>query len=230
MTKINKSALIIALVATFVVTALSIKTAYAECRQNYGGGETCFVTNKFKIRKFVRLEGDNNWKDEITIDLNDDDENDKKIEFKVEVTAEIDNPDNVDLDDVLFDDMKMKDKLPEELKFLDESEDDLTEEWDDFEAGETKTFYFTVKIKDDEKDQDEEFEKCVVNKASLYYQDEFQGSDEAVVCYKKTEDVLGVTTSELPKTGALPLEGLAGLALISLGSYLSLKNRKLNAN
>lgn len=227
--KKNKTLLtaLVSLGVIAVVATANAGVAYADCQQNYGGGETCFVTNKFKIKKYVRLEGDKTWRDEVTVNLNDDDEKDKKIEFKVEVTAEVDNPDNVDLSEVKFDDLKMKDKWPDELKFLDsESEDELTEEWDDFKAGDKKTFYFTGKITSDEKNRDGEFEKCVVNKASLYYQGDFQGSDEATVCYKKTGEVLGITTSELPKTGFIPVEGLTGVSMLALGSFLTIKSKK----
>lgn len=203
---------------------LNTNTAKADnCEQNYGGGETCVVTTNFRIRKYVRLEGDKTWRDEVLVDLDDDDENDKRIEFKIEVSVNV-SDDDADVSGISFDDMKMKDKWPDELKFLeDESDDDLTEEWDDFEPGETKTFYLTGKIESDERDRDDEFEKCVVNKASLYYEDDLQGSDEAVVCYRKTDDVLGITTSELPRTGAMPIEAIAGSLMLSLGVYLKSK-------
>ncbi len=221
------NSLILAALVTVVSAGVLTDKANATCEQRYGGGETCVVTSTFKIRKYVRLEGDKSWRDEVTIDLNDGDENDKKIEFKVEVTAEISDSHNVDLDKITFDDLKMKDSWPEELKFLDESDDDLKEEWDDFKAGDKKTFRFTGKIQGDEKDKDGEFEKCVVNKASLYYEDEFQASDEAVVCYKKTEDVLGTSTvAELPKTGLLPIPAILGVALLSASGLLKLARKK----
>ncbi len=212
---------VVALVATILT-----KPVFADCTPNYGGGETCTYTKKFTIEKFVKLEGDSNWKDEVSVDLNDDDEKDKDVMFKIVITANIEDADGIDPDDVEFDDMKMKDSLPDELKFLDdESQDELVEEWDNFKPGETKTFYFTTKIRNSEKDKEGEFEKCVVNKAKLYYKDDLQGSDSAVVCYKKTGDVLG-DVSELPETGEFPVTGMAGMGLIALGSVMKLKRKK----
>lgn len=226
-TKKILNSLLISVLVTGVSVGLNSNKANASCEQTYGGGETCVVTSTFKIKKYVRLEGDKTWRDEINIDLNDSDENDKKIEFKVEVTAEVSDGHNVDLSNITFDDLKMKDSWPEELKFLDESDDDLKEEWDDFKAGDKKTFHFTGKIQSDERNKEGEFEKCVVNKASLYYKDDFQASDEAVVCYKKTGDVLGTTTvAELPKTGFLPLPAILGMVLLSTGSLLKLALKK----
>lgn len=217
--------LLLALGSVVILTNVFAAKAYADCETNYGGGETCTYNSHFKIQKWVKLEGDSSWKDDVLVDLNDDDENDKRILFKVQVTANVTNADGVDVDKINFDDMKMKDNWPDELKFLDdESKNDLTEEWDDFKPGETKTFYFTAKIKSDEKNKDGDFEKCVVNKASLYYQGDFQGSDDAVVCYKKGSDVLGAST-ELPETGFLPVEGIVGLLMTAAGVGLKLKKK-----
>jgi hypothetical protein len=226
MIKTNKKANLIvsgllAVVATLVVANTSAKTAFADCEQNYGGGENCTYTRRLRIHKWVKLDGDNTWKDEVVIDLNDGNENDKKILFKVEVTADISDASGVDKSKIEFDDMKMKDKWPSELKFLeDQSESDLTEEWDNFKPGETKTFYYAAKIQGSEKNRVGDFQKCVVNKASLYYKNDNQGSADAVVCYKKVTDVLGTSTSRSPETGALPVSGIVGFSLMSLGTVL----------
>jgi hypothetical protein len=229
MLKTNKSnrtnlilSALLAVVSTLVIANATAQTAFADCEQNYGGGKNCTYTRKFKIQKWVKLDGDNTWKDEVVIDLNGN-ENDKKILFKVEVTADISNADGIDKSKVEFDDMKMKDKWPSELKFLEnESQNDLTEEWDNFKPGETKTFYFAAKIQGSEKNRSGDFQKCVVNKATLYYKDDSQGSDDAVVCYKKVTDVLG-TSTQLPETGIVPVGAIVGMALMSLGTVLKLK-------
>ncbi len=214
-----------AVVMTVLVANITSKTAFADCESNYGGGETCTYTKQFKIQKWVKLDGDNTWKDEVVIDLNSGNEIDKKILFKVEVKVDISNASGVDTSKIKFDEMKMKDKWPSELKFLeDESESNLTEEWDNFKPGETKIFYFAAKIQGSEKNKEGEFQKCVVNKASLYRKGDFQASDDAVVCYKRTTDVLGVTT--LPETGVLPVIGYIGMALMSLGVALRKFKRK----
>ena len=231
MIKTNKSNLInlilssvTAVVMTVLVANITSKTAFADCESNYGGGETCTYPKQFKIQKWVKLDGDNSWKDEVVIDLNNGNEIDKKILFKVEVKVDISNASGVDTSKIKFDEMKMKDKWPSELKFLeDESESNLTEEWDNFKPGETKTFYFAAKIQGSEKNKEGDFQKCVVNKASLYRKGDFQSADDAVVCYKRTTDVLGATT--LPETGAVPVSGIVGMALMSLGTVLKLKKK-----
>lgn len=193
----------------------------AECTPNYGGGENCVYESRFKIKKYVKLEDDNSWKDEVLIDLDDDDEDDKKILFKVEVTVDVEG-DDIDEDSIEFDDMEMKDSLPDELKFLSESEDDLTEEWDNFKAGDKKTFYFTTKITDSEKKKDGSYEKCVINTAKLYQDGDKVDDDDAVVCYKRGGDVLG-TSTELPETGTPGIAGISGILSLALGAYLRLK-------
>jgi len=87
----------------------------------------------------------------------------------------------------------------------------LTEYWDDFEPGETKTFYIEAKVKEEEYDRDVDFEKCVVNKAEVEWDGEFEGSDTATVCYGD-EDV-----TELPETGSNEIVALIGFGLIAAG-------------
>jgi hypothetical protein len=103
--------------------------------------------------------------------------------------------------------MKMEDFLPSEIERVDG--DGLTEYWEDFEPGETKTFYIDVEIDSDEFDR-ENFDKCVVNKAEVRYDGKFEGADTATVCYGVGE------ITELPETGfvetALPL----GLGLLAV--------------
>lgn len=198
--------------------------ALASCEPNYGGGENCIFTGSFTIEKWVRLEDDDTWRDEVVIDLNDDDEKDKEIEFRIKVTARLTDVKGIDPDDIDFDDLKMKDSWPDELKLLDD-EDELTQEWDNMKPGETKTFYLSAKIESDQKNRDGSFEKCVINKAKLYYKDDLQGSDDAVVCYKKVEegDVLGIST-ELPETGGGLVPVLLGLSVTAAGLVLGKRN------
>lgn len=212
-------------VALFTVATILVGTTrvYAlDCETNYGG---CSVEKKFKIEKYVRLEGDNNWHDEVTVDLNDSDEAKKKIEFKVVITNKM-KGDNVDVSGLDIDNMKSEDRWPDELKFLDdESKNKLTEEWDNFKSNTSKTFYLTGKILDSEKNKGGNFQKCVVNKVELYHDGDEVDQDDAVVCYKKVteSEVLGATT-ELPKTGASEVAGLVGVLLTGTGIYLKKKS------
>ncbi len=192
----------------FVVAAVALKTTvYADnCESNYGGGETCLVNKRFKIEKSVKVEGDDNWKDKVTLDKGD---KDKTILFKVKITNMSDNT-----GDVTFDNMKMEDFLPKELHKV--GGDGLTEEWDNFKPGQTKTFEIEAKIDSDEFDRKESFEKCVVNKAEVRWEGEFEGADTATVCFG--HDKSG--PKELPKTGGFPIEAATGFGLVSVGLVL----------
>jgi len=195
MTKSVNYKLISALVVAGVAGVLSGGSAYAGCTSNYGGGETCIYNKNFDIEKKVRKEGDDSWKDKVTgVD------EDEVVEFKIKVK----NEGEVDVDD-----MKMSDKLPKEMERV--GGDGLTEYWDDFEAGETKTFVIKAKVKDSEYDR-KNFEKCVVNKAEVLYDGEDEASDTATVCYSDSEP------TELPKTGGSSLlYGVLGLGLTAVG-------------
>lgn len=197
MTKSVNYKLISALVVAGVAGVLSGGTAYAGCTSNYGGGETCIYNKNFDIEKKVRKEGDDSWKDKVTgVD------EDEVVEFKIKVK----NEGEVDVDD-----MKMSDKLPKEMERV--GGDGLSEYWDDFEAGETKTFVIKAKVKDSEYDKDN-FEKCVVNKAEVLYDGEDEASDTATVCYSDSEP------TELPKTGGSSLlYGVLGLGLTAVGAF-----------
>ena len=113
--------------------------------------------------------------------------------------------------------MKMKDSLPDELKKV--GGDGLTEEWDDFEPGDTESFIIKVKVYDDEFDE-ENFDKCVVNKAEVRYDGTFEGSATATVCYGNE----GIT--ELPETGVSALGlGFTGFGFIAIGSLIKRSKR-----
>ncbi|OGC68655.1 hypothetical protein A2415_02280 [candidate division WWE3 bacterium RIFOXYC1_FULL_39_7] len=214
---------LIAVTGLFAVALVlsTVSVSAEECDTTYGGGETCIINKSFKIRKWVKLEGDETWREEVTIDLNDDDENDKEIYFKIEVTNNV-TSDDVDVDDMEFDDMKMKDILPDELKLDKDSEDEPEENWDNFKAGDKKTFYLTVKLKDKERERDGTFHKCAINKAELYFDGDFEGADDAAVCWKRGDKE---KIKELPKTGT-PIEtGIAGAGLIVLGALIK-KSKK----
>jgi hypothetical protein len=105
--------------------------------------------------------------------------------------------------------MKMEDFLPEEMYKV--GGNGLTEEWDNFDPKDEKVFIIQAKVDSDEYDSDVRFEKCVVNKAELRWDGEFQGSDTATVCYGNIEP------TELPKTGAFSTMGLSGLVLLVSG-------------
>ncbi len=216
--KNTKSFLVNLIVSIIAVTAVStsiVEKVYADskCEENYGGGENCLVNKRFKIEKYVRLEGEKKdksckeWNDEVTIDLTDGDEKDKYVEFCVRVKNMSDSTGNFD-----FDDMKMKDSLPDELHRI--GGDGLTEYWDNFEPGETKEFRIKVRIDEDELDRKGEYEKCAVNKATAYWEGVSEGSDTATVCWKNYDKEI----KELPKTGSeSALAGIAGAVLTAVG-------------
>lgn len=197
MTKSVNYRLISALVVSAVSTGLfGVGQVYAGCTPNYGGGQTCVYNKNFDIEKKVRKAGDDSWKDKVT--------GVKKGEI-VEFRIKVKNDGEVDVDD-----MKMTDKLPKEMERVGGS--GLTEYWDDFEKGKSKTFVIRAKVKDSEYDR-KNFEKCVVNKAVVEYDGDQEGSDTATVCYGDR----GPT--ELPKTGGNSLlYGALGLGLMAVGA------------
>ncbi len=169
---------------------------YAGCTPNYGGGQTCVYNKNFDIEKKVRKAGDDSWKDKVT-----GVKKGEVVEFKIKVK----NDGEVDVDK-----MKMTDKLPREMERV--GGDGLTEYWDDFDKGETKTFVIRAKVKDSEYDR-KNFEKCVVNKAVVEYKGDQEASDTATVCYGDSKP------TELPKTGGSPLVyGTLGLGLVAVGA------------
>jgi len=181
-----------------VVAFLSNGKVYAD---QYGE----IVKNKsFRIEKEVRIKHEGDYEDKLVLD---DDEWNEIIEFRIEIK---------NVGEVETDDMKMEDFLPEEMYRV--GGDGLTEYWEDFEPGETKTFYIDARIDEDEFDRDN-FDTCVVNKAELRYDGDFEGADTATVCYGDIE------ITELPETGIgttmLPL----GLGLIAVGALVK-KSRK----
>jgi len=187
--------LIGAILVAGVAGVISTGKAYADCKSNYGGGETCILNKRFDIEKKVRKDGDDTWKDKVT-----NVKENEVVEFKIKVKNE---------GEVKVNDMEMIDKLPKEMEKVGGS--GLTESWDDFDPGDTKTFIIRAVVKDSEFDRDN-FEKCVVNKAEVEYKGDEEASDTATVCFNNK----GVT--ELPKTGGNSmLYGVLGLGLASLG-------------
>lgn len=201
------------ILATLLSVALALSltgTAYAddnECEPNYGGGETCIINKSFSIEKEVRIYGsDDEFKDKIT-----GVEADEIVEFRIVIKNTTIVPSGIDEDDIPdFDNMKMKDILPDELERVGGA--GLTEYWDDFAPGEEIEFKIRAQIDSDEFDRDEDFEKCVVNEARVYYDDDLEGSDTATVCYGNVDEV-----TELPETGYTSTLSILGLGLMSLG-------------
>lgn len=192
----------------FTVLATGVVLAdEAKCEPVYGGGETCLVNKRFEIDKEVRIEdsGDD-WEDKVT-DVKSDD----VIEFKITVKNKSDD----EADD--FDNMKISDFLPKELEKVGGA--GLTEYWDDFAPGDSKSIVIKAKIKSSEFDRDDNFEKCVVNKAEVEWDDEFEGSDTATVCYGDAE------VTELPSTGGGLLTAVSGLGMVLSGIVLKRKNQ-----
>ncbi len=188
------------LVAVTLLASVDRGKVFAEyCEPIYGGGENCYYNKRFEIDKDVRLEGGDDWEEDKITDVSKDD----VIEFRVKIKNRSDEESNS------FDDMKMEDFLPDEL--IREGGSGLTEYWDDFEPGETKTFVIKAVIDEDEFDRDDNFEKCVVNKAEVRWDDNFEGSDTATVCYGNGEP------TELPKTGFVSNLGILGIGLLVAG-------------
>lgn len=217
----NMAKLIVSFFAVFTVLLVVRTNVYASdnCDENYGGGETCLVNKRFKIEKWVRQEGEHKdesckeWDEEVTLDLTDGDDKDDYLEFCIRVTNLSDDEGDFD-----FDDMKLLDKLPSELYRI--GGDGLTEYWDDFDPGESKDFKIKVRIDEDELDKDGEYEKCAVNRALVYWDGEFEGSDTATVCWKNYDKEI----KELPKTGAESFAvALGGATLAALGAFLKKK-------
>jgi hypothetical protein len=201
MTKNKTAKNLIVLAFTMIVFASigSIK-AYADsdCEDVYGGGQICEYDRRFKITKEVRIAGESSWKDKVT-----DVKENEIVEFRITVKNKSD--DEADK----ADDLETKDILPDEMEKVGGA--GLTEEWDNFEPGATKTFIITAIVKNDEYDRDYKFEKCVVNKVELRWDGDFEGSDTATVCYGNIEP------AELPKTGAVDTLALVGLGLLTAG-------------
>lgn len=205
--KLNKKLIvsIAPMAASLLIAGFAGNTkAYAACEPTYGGGEVCVYNKSFRITKDVKVveDSDTSFNDKVTgVKKNE------TVEFRITVK-------NVGETEV--DNMKMKDKLPSELERA--GGDGLTESWGNFAPGETKTFKIRATIKGSEFDR-ENFDKCVVNKAELYFGDKFEGADTATVCFGKGE------VTELPSTG--PdfglFTGMAGLGLTVLGLIVKRK-------
>lgn len=193
---------ILALSVALAMGVIFSGKAYADCESTYGNGEVCLVNKRFEIDKKVRVEDeDKSWEDKVTNVAKDD-----TVEFKIKIKNKSDDK----ADD--FDDMKMEDFLPDEMHRVGGS--GLTEYWDNFEPGETKTFYIKAKVKKDEYDRDENFENCIVNKAEVKWDGEFEGSDTATVCYGQEE------VTELPETGSNEMVALLGAGMILAGALI----------
>lgn len=192
--------IILGTLVAFVALVAVNSQVYAECESTYGNGETCYINKRFEIDKDVRIkdDDDDDWEDKV-MDVEEDD----VVEFRIKVKNKSDD----DADE--FDDMKIEDFLPDEMERVGGS--GLTEYWDDFESGETKTFVIEAKIDEDEFDREYEFEKCIVNKAEVTWDGEFEGSDTATVCYGDEE------VKELPETGSNEVAALFGAALMVVG-------------
>jgi LPXTG-motif cell wall-anchored protein len=194
--------LIAGILVSFVLSVFFVGNVYADCESTYGNGEKCYINKRFEIEKKVRVEDeDDDWEDKVMNVAEDD-----VVEFRIRIK----NKSDEDADD--FDDMRMEDILPDEMYRVGGS--GLTEYWDDFEPGETKTFYLEAQVEEDEYDRDEDFEKCVVNKAELEWDGEYEGSDTATVCYGEEE------VKELPDTGSNEVIALLGVGLMAAGALL----------
>ncbi|HXK52589.1 DUF11 domain-containing protein [Candidatus Nomurabacteria bacterium] len=159
---------------------------------------------KIDVDKEVRIKGDDEWLDKVT-NVKKDDVLEFRIRVKNEGKDELDN-------------MKMEDFLPDELKKIGGS--GLTEYWENFKEGKTKTFIIEVKVRDSEFDK-ENVDKCVKNKVEVYYDGDEVGSEDAKVCYVNKE------ITELPETGAETNLALTVLGLTSAVAGIRVR-RKLS--
>lgn len=191
--KTTKSLIISLSLITVIAYIGSNKTAYAGC-ESYYGGETCIYNKSFEIDKDVRIEGKDEWKDKVT-----DVDEDETVEFRIRIK---------NVGEIEVDNMKYDDSLPEEMERVGGS--GLTEYWNDFEPGERVEYIIKAKVKSNEYDR-KNFEKCIVNKVELEWDDHFEGSDTATVCYGDAE------ITELPETG--PTAGIV-LAISGMISIL----------
>lgn len=193
------------LTSILTVAFLFNRKVYAEdCELTYDG-EVCVYNKSFRIEKEVRVKDEGDFEDKLVLD---EDEVDEVIEFRIRIENE---------GEVEVDNMKMEDFLPEEMDRV--GGDGLTEYWDDFEPGEDITFYIDAEIDEDEFDNDN-FEKCVVNKAEVRYDGDFEGSDTATVCYGDVE------VTELPETGFGTTMAPLGLGLIVVGTLIKKSKKK----
>lgn len=189
---------VLKIVVTFLalVTSLSLLNGEVYASGQYG---EVIINKAFRIQKDVRIKDQGSYEDKLILDKSDWN---SIVEFRIRVT---------NTGEVETDNMKMEDFLPSELVRV--GGDKLTEKWDEFEPGATKTFKIEVKLHEDELKR-ENFDKCVVNKAEVRFDGTFEGSDTATVCYGDR------TVTELPETGfeevLLPL----GLGLIAVGYVL----------
>ncbi len=202
MDKVNRVLFTVFILGVIAIVLLPKKAFAAECTPDGAYGETCVYDKRFEVSKKVRLEGDDTWKDKV-IDVKDG----EIIEFRIKIK---------NVGELEVDDMKMTDYLPEEL--FRTGGDGLTEYWSDFEADSSETFIIQARIRREEFDRDDNFEKCIVNKAKAEYDGDKVGSDTATVCY-------GDRIEELPETGATMTEALTIMSLVSTGLGLSLKKR-----
>ena len=196
------------LVAVAIYAMVGTGVVYAShCESTYGGGEDCTYNKRFQIDKDVRIAGDDEWEDDKVTGVHKDD----VIEFRIRVKNLSDEGTGH------FDDMEMKDYLPDELEYA--GGVGLTEEWEDFKHGDTREFVILAKIDSDEFNRTDNFEKCVVNKAEVRWDGDFESADTATVCYGNGEP------TELPKTGAYSDLALIGIGLLTTGVLIKLTRR-----
>lgn len=202
MDKVNRFLFTVFILGVLAIVLLPKKVFAEECEPNGAYGETCTYEKSFEVSKKVRLEGDDTWLDKI-VGVKDN----EVIEFRIKIK---------NVGEVEVDDMKMTDYLPEELFRTGGS--GLTEYWSDFSPDDSETFIIKARIRKEEFDREDSFEKCVVNKAKAEQDGDKVGSDTATVCY-------GDEIKELPETGATMTEAFTILGLVSTGLGLAIKRR-----
>ena len=187
-----------------VLSFLNINSVNADttCTPVYGGGETCVETTEreFSLEKKVRFVNHNEFKSRITGAQEGD-----KVEFRITVK----NEGNVDVDEV-----KINDDLPKYLK----TDEDTSWTIKNFKAGAEEEITFKAKVVDSDKLPDSD--TCVVNEASLKFENRNRASDTAVVCIEVPSTS---TVKKLPVTGAdFPLNPFSlSLGIIAVGIILS---------
>lgn len=211
-----------------VIIALN-GTVYAQAACNPGPYGTRDCTPDIEVTKKVRKEGQKTWRD-IVYGVKED----QKVKFLITIK----NTGKVTLYDV-----KVKDILPGEMYWVDKKDLDTvikklvpcdsvevdTGEKCEVELGGDEGL--VAKVEDQEYD-DDDFNKCVENKAeaigTAYVGSSeriVKDSDNALVCYGRDEDNdddddEDDEPSELPETGANALVSVVGLGAVALGSLL----------
>lgn len=221
----KKTITTLSLIGLVALSGLSPIKAFADCTQNYGGGQTCTPSNSFSIEKMVQVpgKGGGNYVDNLSI-------NDAKysaantVSFKLVVK----NTGSTDISS-----LTVTDRFPQFLSFVsgpgsfDSNSKVLTFTINNFKAGDTQNFFVTGKVSEANLLPADQGVVCLINQSSATDNNGATNNSNSQFCVQKT--VLGTTQPQVftattvtstPATGPemLPLlalipGGLSGLIL-----------------